>query len=213
MAIMDYDAYAIKRLKRKELPPDKKGNEKIEYTLDDAKFEFTIKEKMSVTNFYDRDEIIEYHITIPFTEKKFNIHITYTNGSNRKVITNIKEKDIIRMLKKNNKSKFIMEQKFDPNKYTLYQMPKMNKSYPLQEFIEILRSGVPLNKNKYTSTYVKQVLLFKDGEWIGIGKRHGREWKYITQEVLTQIAIKVSKINHEKIFKEITDSDPNMLAD
>ena len=30
MAIMDYDAYAIKRLKRKELPPDKKGNEKIE---------------------------------------------------------------------------------------------------------------------------------------------------------------------------------------
>ena len=24
MAIMDYDAYAIKRLKRKELPPDKK---------------------------------------------------------------------------------------------------------------------------------------------------------------------------------------------
>ena len=54
---------------------------------------------------------------------------------------------------------------------------------------------------------------FKDGKWIGVGKRHGREWKYITQEVLTQIAIKVSKINHEKIFKEITDSDPNMLAD
>ena len=142
---------------------------------------------------------IEYHITIPFTEKKFNIHITYTNGSNRKVITNIKEKDIIRMLKKNNKS-FIMEQKFDPNKYTLYQMPKMNKSSHYM-FIEILRSGVPLNKNKYTSTYVKQVLLFKDGEWIGIGKRHGREWKYITQEVLTQIAIMVSKINHAKIFK------------
>ena len=40
---MDYDAYAIKRLKRKELPPDKKGNEKIEYTLDDAKFGINIK--------------------------------------------------------------------------------------------------------------------------------------------------------------------------
>ena len=116
------------------------------------------------------------------------------------------------MLKKNNKSKFIMEQKFDPNKYTLYQMPKMNKSYPLQEFIEILRSGVPLNKNNYTSTYVKQVLLFKDGKWIGVGKRHGREWRYVTQEELTQFAIKVSKIDHEKRFKEIIDLGPNMFA-
>ena len=205
---MDYDACAIKRLKRKELLPTKKGNKKIEYTLDDAKFEITIKEKMLIVNFYNHDEKIKYHITIPFAEKKFNIHITleFKDGSNRKEIINMKKEDIKKILKNNNKSKFMMEQKFDPNKYTIYHMPKMGKSYPLHEVIEILREGVPLNKNNYTSTYVKHVLVFKHNKWIGIGKRHGREWTYTSQEDLTQFAIKISKFNYEKRFKKITDS-------
>ena len=43
-------------------------------------------------------------------------------------------------------------------------------------------------------------------KWIGIGKRHGREWTYTSQEDLTQFAIKISKFNYEKRFKKITDS-------
>ena len=208
---MDYDLDVIKKLKYKELPSDKKNNEIIEYTLDDAKFEFTIKEKILIINFYNHNEKIKYHITIPFV-KKFNIHVTqeFKDGSNKKnVVIVIKEDNIKRMIKKinknNSKSKFMMKQEFDPNKFTLYNMPNMDKSYPLHEFIEILRNGIPLKKNDYTSTYVKYVLLFKHDTWIGIGKKYGRKWKYTTQKDLKQFAIKVSKFKYEKRFEKISN--------